>query len=348
MILLNKNVKTESVKFIKNLNSSKELGNIFSTRREEFSFVLCEWNKKVSVSFYPMKELSVDASYIFLNVFVNKIPCTLMLSSLPLKEYIDEYISDESLDMLPKNLALATILAVLDPLIQTIESGINFKLEIVGYSTILSREIEESIRVPFVFKIEGTPESIAVLLFDSRKISDFIPIFEKIPAISSLQLKDFDTPVYFEKGYTVISKSLVTSIDIDDTLIMEFPIIPPQDSINLRMVSGQKFKMKKIMNKDIFTLTGSTKEKEIEQGIILEEIPITITYDLGKTKIPLGDLEKIGIGYTLELDGDLGKLVTLRIENKVFGQGEIVEIGGRLGVRVTQLNILNEGEHDGK
>lgn len=74
-----------------------------------------------------------------------------------------------------------------------------------------------------------------------------------------------------------------------------------------------------------------------------DDMPVTVSFDLGQIDVPLGELRRIDEGYTFNLHKPLDGAVTLRINGRLVGKGELVEIEGSLGVRVAELLAKRHG-----
>lgn len=70
---------------------------------------------------------------------------------------------------------------------------------------------------------------------------------------------------------------------------------------------------------------------------VLDAIAFRLTFDLGERLMSLGEIKALQAGQLLALDRPLSHAVSLRVNNTLVGQGELVEIDGRLGVTVTAL-----------
>ena len=69
----------------------------------------------------------------------------------------------------------------------------------------------------------------------------------------------------------------------------------------------------------------------------LDTIAFRLTFDLGERVMTLGEIKALQTGQPLTLDRPLSRAVNLRVNGMLVGQGELVEIDGRLGVTVTAL-----------
>lgn len=69
----------------------------------------------------------------------------------------------------------------------------------------------------------------------------------------------------------------------------------------------------------------------------LGDLPVRLTFDLGERSLTLQELAGIGAGYVFDLGLSPRNSVNLRVNGLRVGEGEIVEIDGRLGVAVTRI-----------
>lgn len=89
---------------------------------------------------------------------------------------------------------------------------------------------------------------------------------------------------------------------------------------------------------------GSRDESlQMERNIdFLLDIPISVTVELGRTKLLLKDLIKLGEGAILELDKLEGEPVDILVNNKLIAKGEVVIINERFGVKIIDIISTQE------
>ena len=66
-------------------------------------------------------------------------------------------------------------------------------------------------------------------------------------------------------------------------------------------------------------------------------VQLQVTAELGKCKMMVQDILKLGAGSIVELDRLAGGPVDLLVNNKLVARGEVVAIDENFGVRVTEL-----------
>jgi len=70
---------------------------------------------------------------------------------------------------------------------------------------------------------------------------------------------------------------------------------------------------------------------------LLMNVPLQVTAELGKCKMAVSDILKLGTGSIVELDRLAGGPVDLLVNSKLVARGEVVAIDDNFGVRVTEL-----------
>lgn len=70
---------------------------------------------------------------------------------------------------------------------------------------------------------------------------------------------------------------------------------------------------------------------------LLKDVPLTVTAELGRTKMMVKDILKLGVGSVIELEKEAGELVDILVNNKLIAKGEVVEVDGNFGVRIVEV-----------
>lgn len=70
---------------------------------------------------------------------------------------------------------------------------------------------------------------------------------------------------------------------------------------------------------------------------LMADIPIQLVAVLGKKSITMQDLLQLQVGEALELGKPVSTVVDLVANGKLFAKGELVEIDGKLGVKIIQV-----------
>ena len=70
---------------------------------------------------------------------------------------------------------------------------------------------------------------------------------------------------------------------------------------------------------------------------VLQNIPVTISVEVGRTAIKIRYLMRLTQGSVVELDRLAGEPLDLLVNNTLVAQGEVVLINERYGVRLTSV-----------
>ncbi|MCU7667019.1 FliM/FliN family flagellar motor switch protein [Bacillus thuringiensis] len=68
-----------------------------------------------------------------------------------------------------------------------------------------------------------------------------------------------------------------------------------------------------------------------------DEIPLTVSFELGNTKKSIKDLLNISKGTTYRLENSKKDIVTIKIGKEKIGEGNIFIRGGKMYVEIVKL-----------
>jgi len=69
----------------------------------------------------------------------------------------------------------------------------------------------------------------------------------------------------------------------------------------------------------------------------LFDVPVQVSAVLGRARMPVGDLLKLGPGAVLELDRKVGEAIDIYVNNRLVARGEVVLVEDKLGVTMTEI-----------
>lgn len=82
----------------------------------------------------------------------------------------------------------------------------------------------------------------------------------------------------------------------------------------------------------------SESSAQQERGLdFLYDVPLQISVEVGRSKILLKDLLKMGEGYIVELDKLAGDPLDLYVNSRLIAKGEAVMVGDKFGIRLTDV-----------
>ena len=87
---------------------------------------------------------------------------------------------------------------------------------------------------------------------------------------------------------------------------------------------------------------NTVAEKDTINGEVLENIPVTLSIEVGRAVIKIRDLMRLTQGSAVELDRIAGEPLDLLVNNTVVAQGEVVLVNDRYGIRLTRVVPASE------
>jgi flagellar motor switch protein FliN/FliY len=67
------------------------------------------------------------------------------------------------------------------------------------------------------------------------------------------------------------------------------------------------------------------------------DVPVQVSAVLGRARMDIGDLLKLGPGTVLELDRKVGEAIDIYVNNRLVARGEVVLVEEKLGVTMTEI-----------
>ncbi len=91
--------------------------------------------------------------------------------------------------------------------------------------------------------------------------------------------------------------------------------------------------------KDLFPEFGEGGKKvdNLSDFEMIMDIPVQITVELGRTKIPIRNLLQLAHGSVIELDGLAGEPMDVFVNGTLIAQGEVVVVNEKFGIRLTDI-----------
>ena len=90
-----------------------------------------------------------------------------------------------------------------------------------------------------------------------------------------------------------------------------------------------------------FAATGSTNAPGNDINMILD-IPVQLTVELGRTRIPIKHILQLAQGSVVELDAMAGEPMDVLVNGYLIAQGEVVVVNDKFGIRLTDIVTPSE------
>ncbi len=238
----------------------------------------------------------------------------------------------------PQNADGSTSLAVVHDMMRQAACALPIML------TVPERGALQAISVPCIAYVMG--QASAGLLY--QKISTLPSHVHDIAGLS--------VPVSIEAGSMTLTAAECASLHVDDILLPEnYPA--KEGRVTLRMsqcfmpcaLSEGNATVEAIVPIEKGPLASDQGENAMssEENSAAEQVSadavhtaaleVTVSFELERRNMTLAELSVVAPGYTFALGVNALAPVTLRVGDKVFGTGRLVDLGGTMGVQVMSL-----------
>lgn len=284
---------------------------------------------------------------ISLTLAVGNTTGALWLTEWPLEKNIQRFVPNIILGELPENLAISVIESALEPLLQQAERGLDLKLSVQSMSAAPSSPMYS---MPLGFEIqEFNPESNEVyysgkglLLLDSQLYPHLQERLSYWPSDTNEDWEEHYTSAWIEISNTTLSMKEINQLQTSDLILLENTRFQDEGEIRLRLDSGYyceaKFeslaKSSLAINSEWIPMSENESKQNVEH---ISQLPVKLSFDLGEKELTFNEVRQLRPGYILELGKSLPEIVQIRSQHRLIGTGELVEINGRVGVRILDL-----------
>lgn len=70
---------------------------------------------------------------------------------------------------------------------------------------------------------------------------------------------------------------------------------------------------------------------------LILDVPLKVTVELGRTRMPINELMKLSQGSVIELSKMAGEPLEVLVNNKPIARGEVVVVKDKFGVRLVEI-----------
>ena len=171
-----------------------------------------------------------------------------------------------------------------------------------------------------------------------------LPADWKVPKVQTKRLIESDLPLRFPiiAGFVPTTLETIKSCSPGDLLIPDHAIEkddikPTYPYAQMQLSERACIKVALSILDEKWICTFLDKDLSMDDSItnlIVDNAQINIRIVAGSVEIPLKELSSVQPGFTLELNRAVHEGVELEVNGQVFAKGELVNVGGKLGVRI--------------
>lgn len=271
----------------------------------------------------------------------------LWLTSWPLQERISQFVPDNMLPKLPENLSISVVENALGLLLREAEQGLGLKLGIQSMSAGLQSQLYS---MPFGFEMQIMStvdnsvlyQGTGLLLLDPQLYPHVQERLRFWPSDSNPDWEEHHTPLRLEISRSVLTMQEVNQLQASDLILLEDTRFHQHGMVKLCIDSGyyceasftSREKTALTINSEWRPMSDNEQKQNIEH---ISQVPVQLSFDLGQKTLSFNEVRQLRPGYILELGMTLPEIVQIRSQNRLIGSGELIEINGRVGIRILNL-----------
>jgi flagellar motor switch protein FliN len=88
--------------------------------------------------------------------------------------------------------------------------------------------------------------------------------------------------------------------------------------------------------------TASSADGPMQDINMVLDIPVLLSVELGRTKVPIKHILQLGQGSVVELDALAGEPMDVLVNGYLIAQGEVVVVNDKFGIRLTDVVTPSE------
>lgn len=207
---------------------------------------------------------------------------------------------------------------------------------------------------PYVFSLRSKQDDIVCTLHlaDTGRAAQLWRLLDRGKRSTPALPLDLPVPVSLLRGAVTVGVGDIQSLAPGDVVLLddiENEAAPALMMIGGRFVAPVEFTSEgACLMARLCPVTGSKWEWIMDnaknpdaaralEDSDLEDLPVTLVFELGRTALPLGELKQLAPGAIVPLPEVTKETVDVVANGKRVGRGEIVRIGESLGVRVVRM-----------
>jgi len=295
-----------------------------------------------------------------LKVLVNQIPCCVMLDVTLMDWYLSRIEADVDFMSLPEELRQAIVLRGANELVESIAKQLSVSLSVQ--------------QVSFLNQLPANPCSCsAVLKLDDYSCALDLSFAQDVAYVLEKSLSSFPSNpaqvdanvpvgVAFEKGRTLLTYNQLQELELFDVILFDQVwqdvLVVVKSGWCIRAscqlvetgaamaagVPGELENAERLDQETAITGFQIIMEEVVEEPSAielpegLEGVPVTLTFELGRQEVPMGQVSSFDQGYTFSLQANAQAPIEVRANGQLIGLAELVQIGdNKLGARLVSL-----------
>jgi len=283
--------------------------------------------------------------YIAINLMFNGMPARMVLDKHFAKNFFGDYLAPEDLSDVPKPLKIAVCEAILDKTFEHLEKNHHWNVDIEA--VVPYRRRNTFYDWHFETSINDAELGLGCIELTSAIADTLVSAMEASATPTLMTESDYWTDVETRARFIFDELELNTTefslLTRGDVLVTKLP--EAGNKIPVTVDVYPNFKAQAFLTDT--TLTLSSPPEINMQDYITDDAPVTsddinelgikLTFDVGNRTVSLAELKKFKPGFSMELDRLMDSPVRILANGKLFGRGQLIQVGKHIGVQITDI-----------
>ncbi len=322
------------------------MNNLLLNKSQPIAFFMDE-TKAFRLQIFPASHPVQTPHPIGMTLGIGDSTAGLWLSDWPLLDNIRSFIPEGMLARLPENLGIALAENALDPLISRIENALGSKVKIQSLS---AEQNSRLYTLPIEFELlEGDKEKPGsdhlikgLLVLEERLYPLMQERLRFWPSDTDEVWETLETNIFLEIGTASVSIQDINNLETSDIILLDNSSFRTEGLLHLRfnthLYCSAQLIAEPTRQLTITTGWNTMSDNEPKQNLQqINQIPVQLSFDLGQKTLSFNEVKQLRPGYVIDLTQALPEVVQIRAQNKLIGTGELVDISGRIGIRILSL-----------
>lgn len=176
---------------------------------------------------------------------------------------------------------------------------------------------------------------------DDAALDHLANLMQQAPVVPLVDDAQLPVPAHLVAGQMQLSLASLKQVELHDVLLADVGSYMKLRECQL-WAAGRALGQGSLENRT-FTLKQLNPAETVTMGDAatntpVDDLEIQLTFVVGQTTLTVGDLRGLAPGFVFELAAAAGEGVTICANGRPIGSGELIEVGDRAGIRVTEFS----------
>lgn len=296
-----------------------------------------EWNGQPAVFTFSAQRLAPRGAW-SMDIVLGGHDLRVELSRLPDLAWVSPTLAGIDLQSLPPELGMGLISTCLGDIFEALsKSGIDVRI-----SAIAPRGLADTQKEVIEWCVDRGTDTGWMrgrITGNDAALEHLANHMQRAPLSAPVDDAKLPMPVQLVAGSLTLPLAELRAIGLHDVLLADLNAFATLKTCQLRC--GQRLLGTGTLNTTTFTLQNLTSAEATTMGApaaSLDTLDIELTFVAGQHTLTLGELRTLAPGFVFELNTLADEPLTICANGKPIGTGELIEVGGRRGVRVNAFS----------